>query len=108
MENSNKKAKKFFYWLFNIYSYCCPIKLENSDSPLARACAWGQKKGKNLLAIPQRFCLFVATKLKNYKIMDKVTTNSGIPVFGEVIKLLNKQEITKIYSKSPLEKVGSI
>lgn len=40
--------------------------------------------------------------------MDKVTTNSGIPVFGEVIKLLNKQEITKIYSKSPLEKVGSI
>ena len=40
--------------------------------------------------------------------MDKVTTNSGIPVFGEVIKLLNKQEITKIYSKSPLETVGSI
>lgn len=31
--------------------------------------------------------------------MDKVTTNSGIPVFGEVIKLLNKQEITKIAEK---------
>ena len=42
---------------------------------------------------------FVATKLKSYKIMDKVTTNSGIPVFGEVIKLLNKQEITKIADK---------
>ena len=32
--------------------------------------------------------------------MDKVTTNSGIPVFGEVIKLLNKQEITKIAEKT--------
>lgn len=32
--------------------------------------------------------------------MDKVTTNSGIPVFGEVIKLLNKQEITKIAGKT--------
>lgn len=31
--------------------------------------------------------------------MDKVTTNSGISVFGEVIKLLNKQEITKIADK---------
>lgn len=32
--------------------------------------------------------------------MDKVTTNSGIPVFGEVIKLLNRQEITKIAEKT--------
>jgi len=27
--------------------------------------------------------------------MDNVTTNSGIPVFGEVIKLLDKHKITK-------------
>ncbi len=32
--------------------------------------------------------------------MGKVTTNSGIPVFGEVIKLLDKQEINKIASKT--------
>ena len=31
--------------------------------------------------------------------MDKVTTNSGIPVFGRIIKLLDKQEINKIASK---------
>ena len=28
--------------------------------------------------------------------MDKGTTNSGIPVFGEIIKLLDKQEINNI------------
>lgn len=32
--------------------------------------------------------------------MDKVTTNSGIPVFGRIIKLLDKQEINKIASKT--------
>lgn len=32
--------------------------------------------------------------------MDKVTTNSGISVFGEIIKLLDKQEINKIASKT--------
>ncbi len=28
--------------------------------------------------------------------MDKGTTNSGIPVFGEIIKLLDKQKINTI------------
>lgn len=32
--------------------------------------------------------------------MDKVTTNSGIPVFGEVVKLLDRDKINKIASKT--------
>ena len=32
--------------------------------------------------------------------MDKVTTNPGIPVFGEVVKLLDRGEINKIASKT--------
>ena len=28
--------------------------------------------------------------------MDKGTTNSGIPVFGEVVKMLDKEEIMQI------------
>lgn len=32
--------------------------------------------------------------------MDKVTTNSGIPVFGQVLNLLDKQEINKIATQT--------
>ena len=32
--------------------------------------------------------------------MDKGTTNSGIPVFGEIIKLLDKQEINNIAAQT--------
>lgn len=32
--------------------------------------------------------------------MDKVTTNSEIPVFGQVLNLLDKQEINKIATKT--------
>ena len=42
----------------------------------------------------------LSTKIINYKSMDKVTTNSGIPVLGRIIKLLDKQEINKIASKT--------
>ncbi len=31
--------------------------------------------------------------------MGKVTTNSGIPVFGEIVKLIDKQEVSKIAEK---------
>ena len=31
--------------------------------------------------------------------MDKGTTNSGIPVFGEVVKMLDKEEIMQIAVK---------
>lgn len=31
--------------------------------------------------------------------MDKGSTNSGIPVFGEIVKLLDKQEIKTIAEK---------
>lgn len=34
--------------------------------------------------LPNDFVSFVVWSLQNYKIMDKGTTNSGIPVFGEV------------------------
>ena len=40
------------------------------------------KKGKNLLAIPQRFCIFVATILKNHKIMDSTT----ISIFSQIFR----------------------
>ena len=31
--------------------------------------------------------------------MGKVTTNSGIPVFGEIVKLIDKQEVGKVAEK---------
>ena len=31
--------------------------------------------------------------------MDKGTTNSGLPVFGEIIKLLDKQRINTLADK---------
>ena len=31
--------------------------------------------------------------------MGKVTTNSGIPVFGEIVKLIDKQEVSKVAEK---------
>ena len=31
--------------------------------------------------------------------MDKGTTNSGLPVFGEIIKLLDKQKINTLADK---------
>jgi len=34
-----------------------------------------------------------------YKLMGKVTTNSGIPVFGEIVKLIDKQEVSKVAEK---------
>lgn len=32
--------------------------------------------------------------------MDKGTTNSGLPVFGEIIKLLDKQRINTLAEKN--------
>ena len=40
-------------------------------------------------------CKFAVTN-QNFQTMDKGTANSGIPVFGELIKLLDKQEINSL------------
>ncbi len=42
---------------------------------------------------------FCVAKTKMYKLMGKVTTNSGIPVFGEIVKLIDKQEVSKVAEK---------
>ena len=36
--------------------------------------------------------------------MDKGTTNSGIPVFGEVVKMLDKEEIMRIAVKLQVDR----
>ena len=68
-----------------IENYCCPIKVANKG--------FYTKKGKGFANSP-KVCNFAVTKkTKNYITMDKGTTNSGIPVFGEIVKMLDKQKI---------------
>ena len=73
-----------------IIIYCCPIKLK-----ISRVRVLAQKKGKEALSFPKRFVTLCGLNTK-YKSMDKGTTNSGIPVFGEIVKLLDKQRINNI------------
>ena len=54
-----------------------------------------KKKGKEHLPFPKRF-VTLCDQTTNYKPMYKGTTNTGIPVFGEIIKLLDKQRINDL------------
>ena len=56
------------------------------------------KKGKEHLPFPKRF-VTLCDQTTNCKPMDKGTTNSGLPVFGEIIKLLDKQRINTLADK---------
>ena len=57
-----------------------------------------KKKGKEHLPFPKRF-VTLCDQTTNCKPMDKGTTNSGLPVFGEIIKLLDKQRINTLADK---------
>ncbi len=37
--------------------------------------------------------------------MAKVTTNSGIPVFGEIVKLIDKQEVSNGSRKAKAKQI---
>ena len=50
------------------------------------------------MPFPKRF-VTLCDQTTNCKPMDKGTTNSGLPVFGEIIKLLDKQRINTLADK---------
>ena len=55
------------------------------------------------MPIPESFVI-LCRQTKNSQTMDKGTTNSGIPVFGRIVKMIDKDDVMRIAAKLEVDR----